>query len=78
MGSSSHGCWIGSYEYHKRRLFEQAVTPGSAVFDIGAHVGFYTLLASVLVGDQGRVVAFEPNAGNVRLLILKDQRRSPP
>jgi FkbM family methyltransferase len=37
-------------------------------FDLGAHVGFFTLLASLFVGDQGRVVAFEPNPENIRYL----------
>ena len=55
VGSSNHGCWLGSYEYEKRLVFEKTVTKGSIVFDIGAHVGFYTLLASVLVGPGGRV-----------------------
>ena len=38
------------------------------VFDIGANTGFYTLLASVLVGPQGRVFAFEPVPLNLRYL----------
>ncbi|MDW8317197.1 MAG: FkbM family methyltransferase, partial [Anaerolineae bacterium] len=48
VGSSSHGCWLGSYEYAKRIVFERTVRENSVVFDIGAHVGFYTLLAAVL------------------------------
>jgi FkbM family methyltransferase len=60
VGSGSHGCWLGSYEYHKRKAFEKRVAKGSVVFDIGANAGFYTLLASVLVGPQGKVYAFEP------------------
>jgi FkbM family methyltransferase len=67
-GSSNHGCWLGSYEYEKRRIFEKTVTEGSIVFDIGAHVGFYTLLASVLVGPRGKVFAFEPLPCNLRYL----------
>jgi hypothetical protein len=39
VGSSSHDCWIGCYEYEKARLFEQMVKPGNVVFDIGANVG---------------------------------------
>jgi FkbM family methyltransferase len=31
------------------------------VLDVGAHAGFYTLLASACVGDAGRVMAFEPS-----------------
>jgi FkbM family methyltransferase len=41
---------------------------GSVVFDIGAHVGFYTLLASQCVGPYGRVFAFEPFPANLRFL----------
>lgn len=72
-GSSNHGCWLGSYEYRKRLVFEKLVTEGSIVFDIGAHVGFYTLLAAVLVGDRGRVFAFEPLPRN--LLYLRKHLR---
>lgn len=66
--SSINGCWLGSYEYQKRQLFEKVITPGSVVFDIGAHVGYYTLLSAVLVGHTGMVFAFEPNPGNLSLL----------
>jgi len=72
-GSHNHGCWLGSYEHEKRRIFEKAVTAGSIVFDIGAHVGFYTLLASVLVGPRGKVFAFEPSPSN--LFYLKEHLR---
>lgn len=73
VGSSNHGCWLGSYEYEKRVVFETTVTEGSVVFDIGAHVGFYTLLASVLVGPSGKVFAFEPAPRN--LFYLKEHLR---
>jgi hypothetical protein len=68
VGSSNHGCWLGSYEWEMRRLFEETVKEGSIVFDIGAHVGFYTLLASALVGPTGKVFAFEPVPQNVSYL----------
>lgn len=67
-GARNHGCWLGSYEYDKQVLFEKIVTEGSIVFDVGAHVGFYTLLASVLVGPKGRVFAFEPFPANFSYL----------
>jgi len=73
VGSSNHGCWLGSYEYAKRIVFERTVREDSVVFDIGAHVGFYTLLASVLVGPRGSVFAFEPLPAN--LLYLKEHLR---
>lgn len=37
------------------------VSEGDIVFDIGAHLGLYTLLLSELVGKRGKVFAFEPN-----------------
>ena len=67
-GSSVHGCWLGWYERDKQLEFVRALRPGAVVYDIGANVGFYTLLSSVLVGDRGRVYAFEPVPRNVRYL----------
>jgi len=68
VGSGNHGCWLGSYELNKQLLFCRAVKSGQVVYDIGAHVGFYTLLASRLVGLSGQVVAFEPSLRNLRYL----------
>lgn len=67
-GSFFPGCWLGTYEYRKRLFFEASVPPGSIVFDIGAHVGYFTLLSSALVGRTGRVYAFEPLPRNLRYL----------
>lgn len=33
---------------------------GDVFFDVGAHIGFFTVAASMLVGESGKVVAFEP------------------
>lgn len=73
VGAGNHGYWLGSFEYEKRAAFEKTITAGSTVFDIGAHVGFYTLLASELVGPKGKVVAFEPVPRN--LLYLQEHLR---
>jgi len=67
-GSSTHGCWLGSYEFAKQQQFVRHIRRGDVVYDIGAHVGFYTLLSSQLVGDNGHVVAFEPFPSNIRFL----------
>ena len=42
--------------------------PGGCFYDVGAHIGFYSLLAGRLVGKGGRVVAFEPDPANAALL----------
>lgn len=67
-GSATHGCWIGSYERDAQRIFARHVRPGDVVWDIGANVGFFTLLASRLVGDGGAVYAFEPLPRNLHYL----------
>jgi FkbM family methyltransferase len=68
VGSGTHGCWLGSYEYSKQRLLRGLIRPGDVVYDIGANVGFYTLLQSVLVRDSGHVVGFEPLPRNLSYL----------
>lgn len=42
--------------------------PGMTVVDVGAHVGYYSVLCAQRVGRAGRVIAFEPEAQNRRLL----------
>lgn len=68
VGSSFLSCWLGLLEYEKQKEFVKLVKGGDIVFDIGANVGFYTLLASALVGDAGHVYAFEPLPRNIGLL----------
>lgn len=58
----------GTYEPQQTALFERHVRPGHTVLDVGAHAGFYTLLASRLVGPRGAVWAFEPEPRNARAL----------
>jgi hypothetical protein len=65
VGSSNHGCWLGSYELAKQRTIIDLVRPGWTCWDVVANVGFYTLLFSQLVGPRGRVVAFEPAPANI-------------
>jgi FkbM family methyltransferase len=43
-------------------------SPGDVVLDVGAHVGSYTLRYSRMVGYEGRVLAFEPEPSNRRIL----------
>ena len=50
-------------------LFTGLVTEGMIVVDIGAHVGYYTLLAARAVGNKGKVFCFEPEPSNYALLL---------
>lgn len=50
----------GRYEPEKTEAVLELVQPGDVVYDIGAHVGYFTVLFSREVGSDGRVFAFEP------------------
>lgn len=54
----------GTYEAEQTALFEARVGPGGVVLDLGAHIGYYSLLAARLAGPAGRVYAFEPHPRN--------------
>ncbi|MEX2571870.1 MAG: FkbM family methyltransferase [Gemmatimonadota bacterium] len=60
----------GTYEPSKTRAYLDHLRPGETVVDVGAHVGYYAILAAKLVGPEGRVVAFEPRPLNLRFLRL--------
>ncbi len=64
-GSGVNGYWIGSYEWEKQNAIKEYCKDGFVAYDIGAHVGFYTLLFSRFVGGNGFVYAFEPNCRNL-------------
>lgn len=56
------------YEPHLTRLFLETLKAGDVFLDLGANLGYFSLLASTLVGESGKVIAFEPNAQNLQLL----------
>jgi FkbM family methyltransferase len=58
------------YDPHLSGFLKRAVKPGMTVVDIGANIGYITMLLGDLVGKAGRVLAFEPNPENCRLLLL--------
>jgi FkbM family methyltransferase len=63
------GLLSGEYEVHLSSVFEKYCTAGMTAIDVGANLGYYSLLASRLVGPSGRVIALEPNSENCRLLL---------
>jgi FkbM family methyltransferase len=58
----------GVWEPEETKFLEKALRPGMVFVDIGAHIGYYTVIASGLVGSTGKVFAFEPDPGNFALL----------
>ena len=52
---------LGAFERDTLKALESLVQPGATVLDIGANMGAHTLHLARLVGEMGRVIAFEPN-----------------
>lgn len=57
------------YENATTAFLMRHIKPGDTVIDVGAHVGYFTLLMAVLVGPTGRVLAFEPSPENYQRLL---------
>jgi FkbM family methyltransferase len=58
----------GQWEPWITKVFMETVKPGMSVVDVGSNVGWYSLLASSIVGPMGTVVSFEANPHLVGLL----------
>ncbi len=67
VNSGVFGYWLGSYEIEKKKSFASLIKKSDVVYDLGAHVGFYSLLAAKFTGDAGRVFSFEPLPRNIIL-----------
>jgi FkbM family methyltransferase len=67
-GAFLHSCWLGFYEKQFAKYVAGLVRPNMIAFDVGANVGYYTLLLARRVGPGGRVIAFEPNPVNIACL----------
>ena len=62
-GIAPHLMLDGFWEMWVTEAMLRAVRRGSTVIDVGANLGFFTLLLADLAGQEGRVLAFEPNDG---------------
>ncbi len=64
------GVKTGSYEPNVTAVFQKHLKPGMHVLDIGANIGYFTMLSAALVQQQGSVMAIEPNPENAKLVEL--------
>lgn len=58
----------GGYEPMTKSLFQRLLPPGAMLVDVGANVGYFTVLGALLVGPRGKVLAFEPEPRNHAVL----------
>ncbi len=58
----------GVYESHVTNFFRRFLKPAMGVVDIGANIGYFTMLSASIVGPKGYVLAIEPNPHNAKLL----------
>ena len=58
----------GTWEPTETSVLRAQLRPGDTYVDVGAYIGYYTVIASKLVGQSGRVIAFEPDPRNFALL----------
>jgi FkbM family methyltransferase len=60
--------WLGTYEPELQTAVAALVRPGWVAYDVGANIGYISLLLAKAVGDSGKVFAFEALPANVERL----------
>jgi FkbM family methyltransferase len=58
----------GIWEAYETQLLLRYLRPGDCFLDVGANIGYFTVIAAALVGVSGSVYAFEPEPANFSLL----------
>lgn len=60
--------WLGFHELNVQHLFYREIKTNFIVYDIGANIGFFSLIACRLAGPKGKAYAFEPLPNNIERL----------
>jgi FkbM family methyltransferase len=61
--------WLGTYETDLQQTVAELIQPGWVAYDVGANIGYITLLLAKTVGETGRVFSFEALPTNVERLL---------
>jgi FkbM family methyltransferase len=64
----------GSFEFREQAFLWSFLREGDTFLDIGAHCGLFSALASQVIGDGGKILAFEPNPDVLPFLMTNTQR----
>ena len=75
-GRSNPAYALGVNELPVQAAFAVALGPGAVLYDVGANIGFLSLVAATLVGGAGRVYAFEPAPANIAVLRANVERNA--
>jgi FkbM family methyltransferase len=67
-------CYFGVWEPHLTCWIQRRLAPGDVFVDVGANVGYFSLLAAGLVANTGKVVAIEASPSNYALLCRNLER----
>jgi FkbM family methyltransferase len=62
------GHYLGTHEPAVQKFLVAHLRPGDRFYDVGAHIGYFSMLAALLVEEKGTVVALEPDRRNAAML----------
>jgi FkbM family methyltransferase len=66
--------WARAYQLETVQLLSALLASGDTFLDVGAHIGYFSVLGAGLVGEEGRVDAFEPDPGSFAALARNAER----
>ena len=66
IATSGGGFVSGKQEFYKTRAFTENYKKGDILFDIGAHIGYFSAIAASINQGNGHIYAFEPRKMNAR------------
>lgn len=60
--------WLGTYEPDLQTAAEKLIQPGYTIYDVGANIGYISLMCARLTGKNGSVFSFEALPANIKRL----------